>query len=126
MAQLSQECSDEALHHLSTVISDYDRYKHTLDLSDVEINEIDSDPQTLKSNQGKFYSALQKWKSTSVGAAASYGQLVAIAENIKDQNAVYEIHKCCVQYSRKLSECIANFYCIHTSCLYIIEFRSTN
>ncbi len=116
MAQLSQECSDKALHHLSTVIFDYDRYKHMLGLSDVEINEIDSHPQTLQSNPGKFYSALKKWRSkhTSVGAAASYGQLVAIAEKIKDQNAVYEIHKCCVQYSRKLSECIANFYCIHT------------
>ena len=39
-AQLSSECSDDALLQFSTEIAGYDRYKHRLGLSDAEIGAI--------------------------------------------------------------------------------------
>ena len=104
-AQLSQECSDEALLQLSTEIVGYDRYKHRLGLSDAEINEIGKDPRTFHSDKGKFYAALKNWKSKSIdfdnpsNSAATYGRLVEIAE---DGAAVRSIHKACVKHTSEL------------------------
>ncbi len=99
-AQLSQECSDEALLQLSTEIAGYDRYKHRLGLSDAEIDAIDL---TIVGIPGRFHAALKKWKSKSIifdnpsKSSATYGRLVEIASEIEDREAVRSIHKACVK-----------------------------
>ncbi len=108
-AQLSQECSDEALFQLSTKIAGYDRYKHRLGLSDAEINEIDKDPRTFYSDKGKFYAALKNWKSKSIdfdnpsNSAATYGRLVEIASKLEDGEAIRSVHKACVKHTSKIT-----------------------
>ncbi len=103
--QLCQECSDEALLTLSTTIAGYEKYKHRLGLTDSEIDEIDHDPRTFYSVQGKFYSALKKWKSKSIDSknpsqsTATYARLVEIADKQKDGTAVRQIHHTCVEDS---------------------------
>ena len=99
-AQLSQECSDEALLQLSTEIAGYDKYKLRLGLSDAEIENID---QTIDNIPGRFHAALKKWKSKSIifdnpsKSSATYGRLVEIASEIEDGEAVRSIHKACVK-----------------------------
>ena len=107
-AQLSQECSDEALLQLSIEIAGYNKYKHRLGLSRADIDEIDNDPRNFYSAQGKFYTALLKWKSKSIDvdnpstSSATYGRLVEIAAKIEDGEAVRSIHKACVKYASEL------------------------
>ena len=104
-AQLSQECSDEALLQLSTEIAGYDRYKHRLGLSDAEITAIDQSPSTVDNIPGRFNAALKKWKSKSIDfhnpskSSATYGRLVEIASEIEDGEAVRSIHKTCVEHT---------------------------
>ena len=99
-AQLSQECSDEALLQLSTEIAGYDTYKHRLGLSDAEIVAIN--------NPGRFHAALKKWKSKSIdfhnpsNSTATYDRLVEIATKIEDGEAVRSIHKACVEHTSEL------------------------
>ncbi len=101
-AQLSQECSDEALLQLSTEIAGYDKYKHRLGLSDAEIEDIN---QTFVGVPGKFHAALKKWKSKSINfhnpskSSATYDRLVEIAAN---GEAVHSIHKACVEHTSEL------------------------
>ncbi|XP_064385874.1 uncharacterized protein LOC135334561 isoform X3 [Halichondria panicea] len=105
-AQLSHECSDEALLQLSTKIAGYHKYKHRLGLSRADIDEIDNDPRDFYSTQGRFYTALLKWKSKNIdfnnpsNSTATYGQLVEIAAKIEDGEAVRSIHKACVEHTR--------------------------
>lgn len=102
---LCQECSDEALLTLSTTIAGYEKYKHRLGLTDSEIYEIDHNPQTFESVQGKFYSALKKWKSKSIDmhnpshSTATYARLVAIAAQQNDGTAIRHIHKACIDHT---------------------------
>ena len=99
-AQLSQECSDEALLQLSTEIAGYDRFKLRLGLNDAEIGAID---RTVDNIPGRFHAALKKWKSKSIifdnplNSIATYGRLVEIATKIEDGEAVRSIHKACVK-----------------------------
>ena len=107
-AQLSQECSDEALLQLSTEIAGYNTYKHRLGLSDAEIYAIDRSPSMIDNNPWKFYTALKKWKNKSIGemypsnSTATYGRLVEIAAKIEDGEAVRSIHKACVEHTSEL------------------------
>ncbi len=107
-AELSQECSDEALLQLSSEIAGYDRYKHRLGLSDAEIEAIDQNPATFYNIPGRFYAALKKWKSKSIDvdnpstSSATYGRLVEIAAKIEDGEAVRSIHKACVKHASEL------------------------
>ena len=107
-AQLSQECSDEALLQLSTEIAGYDRYKYRLGLSDAEIGAIDRSPSIVDNIPGRFHAALKKWKSKSIifdnpsKSSATYGRLVEIASKIEDGEAVRSIHKACVKDTREL------------------------
>ncbi|XP_064407439.1 uncharacterized protein LOC135352207 [Halichondria panicea] len=104
-AQLSQECSDEALLQLSTVIAGYNDYKHRLGLSDAEVYAIDQSPSMIDNIPGRFYTALKKWKSKSIvemyplKSSATYGRLVEIASEIEDGEAVRSIHKACVEHT---------------------------
>ena len=104
-AQLSSECSDNALLQLSTEIVGYDRYKHRLGLSDAEIGAID---HTFVGISGKFLAALKKWKSKNIlqfnplNSTATYGRLVEIASEIEDGEAVCSIHKTCVEHTCEL------------------------
>ena len=104
-AQLSQECSGEALLQLSTEIAGYDTYKHRLGLSDAEIGAID---QIIVNIPGRFHAALKKWKSKNIfqinplNSTATYGRLVEIAAKIEDGEAVRSIHKACVEYTSEL------------------------
>ncbi|XP_064402010.1 uncharacterized protein LOC135347838 isoform X2 [Halichondria panicea] len=104
-AQLSQECSDEALLQLSTEIAGYHKYKHRLGLSDAEIYAIDQSPSMIDNISGRFYTALKKWKSKSIvemypsKSSATYGRLVEIASEIEDGEAVRIIHKACVEHT---------------------------
>ncbi len=106
--QLSQECSEEALLQLSTEIAGYNKYKHRLGVSRADLDEIDNDPRNFYSTQGKFYSALLKWKSTSIDldnpstSTATYGRLVEIAKEDKDGEAVRSIHKACIKHTSEL------------------------
>ncbi len=103
--QLGQECLDEALLTLSKHIPGYQKYKHYLNLSPAEIDEIDHDPRIYSSEQGKLHSALRKWKSKSIDmdnpsqSTATYARLVAIAREKNDGEAVRHIHKACVQHT---------------------------
>ena len=103
--RLSSECWDDALLQLSTEIAGYDRYKHRLGLSDVEIGAID---HTFVGIPGKFLAALKKWKSKNIlqfnplNSTATYGRLVEIASEIEDGEAVRSIHKACVKDTREL------------------------
>ncbi len=105
-AQLSSECSDDALLQLSTEIAGYDRYKHRLGLSDAEIGAID---QTFVGIPGKFLAALKKWKSKNIlqfnpsNSTATYGRLVEIASEIEDGEAVRSIHKACVEHTSEFT-----------------------
>ncbi len=107
-AQLSKECSDEALLQLSTEIAGYNKYKHRLGLSSADIDEIDNDSRYFYSTQGKFYNALLKWKSNSIdldnpsNSTATYGRLVGIARENRDGEAVRSIHKACIKHTSKL------------------------
>ena len=104
-AQLSSECSDEALLQLSTEIAGYDRYKHRLGLSDAEIDAIDQSPSMVDNIP---HAALKKWKSKSIifdnpsNSTATYGQLVEIAAKIEDKEAIRSIHKACVEHTSEL------------------------
>ena len=104
-AQLSQECSDEALLQLSTEIAGYDRYKLRLGLSDAEIGAIDL---TIVNIPGRFHTALKKWKSKNIleinpsNSTATYDRLVEIAAKIEDGEAVRSIHKACVEHTCEL------------------------
>ncbi|XP_064382148.1 uncharacterized protein LOC135331045 isoform X2 [Halichondria panicea] len=104
-AQLSQECSDEALLQLSTEIAGYDRYKHRLGLSHAEIGAIDKSPSMVDNIPGRFLAALKMWKSKSIlemyplNSTATYDQLVEIATKIEDGEAVRSIHKACVEHT---------------------------
>ena len=104
-AQLSQECSDEALLQLSTEIACYGNYKHRLGLSDTEIEDIDQNPQTFLSVSGKFYAALKKWKCKGIDfdnpshSTATYFRLVEIAKEMKDGKAIRSIHTACVTHN---------------------------
>ncbi len=121
-AQLSQECSDEAILQLSTEIAGYHKYKHRLGLSRADIDEIDNDPRNFYSAQGKFYTALLKWKSKSIDienpskSSATYGRLVEIAAKIEDGEAVRSIHKACVEHTSELPLLIINFVSLLVSC----------
>ncbi len=109
-AQLSQECSDEALLQLSTEIAEYNNYKYRLGLSDAEIKGIDQNP-TFSSVSGKFYAVLKKWKSKSVdfenplNSTATYCRLVDIAKQLKDGTAFRSIHTACVKHVRFYNYC---------------------
>ncbi len=104
-AQLSQECSNEALLQLSTEIAGYDTYKHRLGLSDAEIGAID---QIIVNIPGRFHAALKKWKSKSIildnpsNSTATYDRLVEIATKNEDGKAVRSIHKACVEHTSEL------------------------
>ncbi len=104
-AQLSQECSDEALLQLSTEIAGYNDYKHRLGVSYAEIKNIDL---TIDGIPGKFLAALKKWKSKNIlqfnpsNSTATYGRLVEIASEIEDGGAVCSIHKACVEHTCEL------------------------
>ncbi len=104
-AQLNQECSDEALHQLSTQIVGYEEYKHVLGLRDADINEIDKDPRIFHSSQNKFYAALLKWKNNSIDvdnpskSTATYSQFVEIAKKLKDGKAIRKIHMACIKHT---------------------------
>ncbi len=104
-AQLSQECSNEALLQLSTEIAGYDRYKYWLGLSDAEIDTINL---TFVGIPRKFYAALKKWKTKNIlkmnpsNSIATYSRLVEIATKIKDGEAVRSIHKACVEHTSEL------------------------
>ena len=104
-AQLSQECSDEALLQLSTEIAGYDRYKLRLGLSDAKIGAIDL---TIVNIPGRFHTALKKWKSKNIleinpsNSTATYDRLVEIAAKIEDGEAVRSIHKACVEHTSEL------------------------
>ncbi len=106
-AQLNQECSNEALHQLSTQIVGYRKYKYVLGLSSADIDEIETDPRIF-SLHGKLHAALLKWKSKSIdldnpsNSTATYGRLVDIAKEVKDGEAIREIHKACVKHTSKL------------------------
>ena len=106
--QLSQECSNEALLQLSTEIAGYHKYKHRLGLSSADIDEIDNDPRNFYSVQGKFYTALLKWKSISIdfdnpsNSTATYGRLVEIAATFKDGEAIRGIHKASVKHASEI------------------------
>ncbi len=107
-AQLSQECSDEALLQLSTEIAGYNDYKHRLGLSDAEIYAIDQSPSMIDNIPGRFYTALKKWRNKSIvemhplKSSATYGRLVEIASEIEDGEAVLSIHKACVEHTSEL------------------------
>ena len=109
-AQLSEECSDEALKDLSNVLSSYHSYRYMLGLTDVEINEIDNDPRTFYSTQAKFFSALKKWKSKNIDfdcpsrSNATYARLLEIAKKARDGLSVRQINKVCVEAASKGSE----------------------
>ncbi len=104
-AQLSQECSGEALLQLSTEIAGYNKYKHRLGLSDADIEEIDNDPRNFNSTQSKFHAALLKWKSSGIDldnpstSTATYGRLAAVN---KDGEAIRSIHKACAKHTSEL------------------------
>ncbi len=106
--QLSQECSNEALFQLSTEIAGYHKYKHRLGLTSADIYEIDNDPRNFYSVQGKFYTALLKWKSISIdfdnpsNSTATYGRLVEIAATFKDGEAIRGIHKASVKHASEI------------------------
>lgn len=102
-AQLSLECSDQALNQLSAEIAGYNKYKYMLGLSDAVINEIDHDPNTFFSTQGKFYSALKKWKTRNLDTkTATYNRLVQIAKSTNDGDARRKIHRACVNAGNQL------------------------
>ncbi len=107
-AQLSHECSDEALLQLSSKIAGYNIYKLWLGLSDAEIDAIDQNPATFYNIPGRFYTALKIWKSRSIdidnppNSTATYGRLVEIATKIEDGEAVRSIHKACVEHTSEL------------------------
>ncbi len=104
-AQLSHECSNEALHQLSTQIVGYGKYKHVLGLSDAEIHEIETDPRNFHSAQGKFHVALLKWKNNSIDfekpskSTATYSHFLEIAKEGKDGKAIRKIHKACIKHT---------------------------
>ncbi|XP_064390076.1 uncharacterized protein LOC135337974 isoform X3 [Halichondria panicea] len=102
-AQLSLECSDQALQQLSAEIAGYNKYKHMLGLSDAVINEIDHNPSTFYSTQGKFHSALKKWKSKNLDTkTASYSRLVEIVKTTNDGDARRKIHRACVNAAKNV------------------------
>ena len=107
-AQLSSECSDEALLQLSTEIAGYDRYKLRLGLSDAKIDAIDKCPSMVDNIPGRFLAALKMWKSKSIlemyplNSTATYDRLVEIASEIEDGEAVRSIHKACVEHTCEL------------------------
>ncbi len=103
--QLCQECSDEALLTISTSIDGYEKYKHRLELTDSEIDEIENDPRTIETQHGKFHSALKKWKSKNIDmdnpsqSTATYARLVAIAKEANDEKALHFIHNTCLEHT---------------------------
>ena len=107
-AQLSSECSDEALLQLSTEIAGYDRYKLRLGLSDAKIDAIDKCPSMVDNIPGRFLAALKMWKSKSIlemypsNSTATYDRLVEIATKIEDGEGVRSIHKACVEHTSEL------------------------
>ena len=126
-AQLSQECSDEALLQLSTEIAGYDRYKHRLGLSDAEIGAIDL---TIVGIPGKFLAALKKWKSKNIlqfnpsNSTATYGRLVEIAAKIEDGGAVRSIHKACVEHTCELQMYLVYDHFDHYLCEHACQYSS--
>ena len=98
-AQLSQQCSNDALIQLSTEIADYNGFKVKLGLSDAEINAIDQSPVTIN---GRFYAALKKWKSKGMfDRTATYGRLMEIAKKKGDAFAFQRIQSTCTKYASK-------------------------
>ena len=126
-AQLSQECSDEALLQLSTKIAGYDRYKHRLGLSDADIGAIDL---TIVGIPGKFLAALKKWKSKNIlqfnpsNSTATYGRLVEIAAKIEDGEAVRSIHKACVEHTCELQMYLVYDHFDHYLCELACQYSS--
>ncbi len=103
-AQLSQQCSNDALIQLSTEIADYNGFKVRLGLSDAEINAIDQTPATINDIQGRFLTALKTWQSTGMletPATCTYGRLMDIARNKKDGFAFKSIQRACIKYAGK-------------------------
>ncbi|XP_064387495.1 uncharacterized protein LOC135335838 [Halichondria panicea] len=101
-AQLSQQCSNDALIQLSTEIADYNGFKVRLGLSDAEINAIDQTPATINDIQGRFLTALKTWQSTGMletPATCTYGRLMDIARNKKDGFAFKSIQRACIKYA---------------------------
>ena len=126
-AQLSRECSDDALLQLSTEIAGYDRYKHRLGLSDAEISAID---RTVDNIPGRFHAALKKWKSKSIifdnpsKSSATYIRLVEIATKIEDGEAVRSIHKACVEHTCELQMYLVYDHFDHYLCELACQYSS--
>ncbi len=101
-AQLSQQCSNDALVQLSTEIADYNGFKVRLGLSDAEIVGIDL---TISNIPGRFYAALKTWQSTGMletpATYGTYGRLMEIARDKKDGFAFQSIQRACIKYASK-------------------------
>ncbi len=111
---MNQQCSNDALLQLSTKIADYNGFKVRLGLSDAEINAIDQSPVTINDIQGRFFTALKKWKSKgSFKSTATYGRLVEIARKKEDGEAFQSILSACIEHASKLY-CELKLYCIHS------------
>ena len=103
-AQLSQQCSNDALIQLSTEIADYNGFKVRLGLSDAEINAIDQMPATINDIPGRFLTALKTWQSRGMlesTATCTYDRLIDIARNKKDGFALQSIQKACIKHTSK-------------------------
>ncbi|XP_064395955.1 uncharacterized protein LOC135342984 isoform X6 [Halichondria panicea] len=97
VAQLNQQCSNDALLQLSAKIADYNGFKVRLGLSDAEINAIDL---TISDIPGRFYAALKKWKSKGMfDSTATYGRLVEIARILEDGEAFQSIKRACIEHT---------------------------
>ncbi len=129
-AQLSSECSDEALLQLSTEIAGYDRYKLRLGLSDAKIDAIDKCPSMVDNIPGKFLAALKMWKSKNIlqfnplNSTATYGRLVEIAAKIEDGEAVRSIHKACVEHTCELQMYLVYDHFDHYLCELACQYSS--
>ena len=129
-AQLSQECSDEALLQLSTEIAGYDRYKLRLGLSDAKIDAIDKCPSMVDNIPGRFLATLKMWKSKSIlemypsNSTATYSRLVEIASEIEDGEAVRSIHKACVEHTCELQMYLVYDHFDHYLCEHACQYNS--
>ena len=129
-AQLSSECSDEALLQLSTEIAGYDRHKLRLGLSDAKIDAIDKCPSMVDNIPGRFLAVLKMWKSKSIlemyplNSTATYGRLVEIAAKIEDGEAVRSIHKACVEHTCELQMYLVYDHFDHYLCELACQYSS--
>ena len=98
--QLNRECKTKDFDELSDITVEYRKYGFKLNLSEVDVKEIERDPNLLHSAKDKTAAVLRKWHRKNP-TKATYDALLEVALKLEDRIVAERICLLCAASEAK-------------------------